>query len=121
MERQAADQLAKIGDLQQRFGTSAEAIVGRVDGQAERLVEATSAFEQAGDQFSNAGLEVNSNWTRGFKSLTETVGTTLAEHRKEMGHVEENLRLVAARLEELTERLHPSLLPREEWAAVRDS
>lgn len=80
--------------------------------------ESTSAFDKAGERFTNAGAEIIGRLDGGFQKATESITDVLKAHRDEMGKVETMLTRVQERLRELMERLDPRLLPRDEWSRL---
>jgi hypothetical protein len=121
LELQAKQQLERMGDMQQQFATSSQQIVSRVDLASERLAETSQAYNKAGESYLQAIGEVNTRIGGGFESLDENLGTVLAEHKREMSTVEENLREVIATLRDLSERMDPTLLPRDAWETANKS
>ncbi len=121
LEEQAAEQLRRLAELQEQFGTSANKIVLRIDGVAVGLRESTAAFVTAGDRFYTSSAELQLQQANGFREITETLSGYLKAHQGQMVLVEAGLRNINASLTDLTQRLDPRLLPADQWNAVRDA
>ncbi|MDX2005201.1 MAG: hypothetical protein SFU83_07975 [Meiothermus sp.] len=84
------------------------------------LERATTAFEDSGGKYERSSLGLLNQLNGGFQGITSSLQGMLERHAGEMGAVHRGVEKVAANLSDLSSRLDPRLLPREDWARVAD-
>lgn len=115
LERQGQEQLSKMHELQQDFAKSAQGIVYAINNTSDGLSGATQAFGASGRTFRDAADQMSLKLDTGFQQMKESITGSLDKHDAEMSHVEDAVNRVNDWLADLSVRLDPRMLPREEW------
>lgn len=111
---QSSEHLQELVNLQQAFREAASRIL---EINEESVKSTNEKYRTIFEGMVNSNSSVATRIDSGFSALN----AALVEHREGTRTVAVELGRVTAQLETLTTRLDPRLLPKEEWAAVRDT
>ncbi|GIV21066.1 MAG: hypothetical protein KatS3mg023_2817 [Armatimonadota bacterium] len=103
LEHQIKGQLEKIGALDENFRRNAQDIVARINDAGRQFGEATQAFRQAGDLFTNEGVQIHSQIAHYHQCLTEYVENLLKDHRFAIDEVEKSVAAIRDSLHTIKE------------------